>query len=257
MFPFKKTIILGLLLGACTSAFADIEDFDAPEADLRQTRWEFGIQTGLAIPFGNKSISILANNSAFLISDPASLGEDEFAENGLPSPDFKAQTPITGDVQNGFFVGGHMYIHVTHWLSAGLEGSVTTERAVLITQSGPAFRVPIYNVDYRSHGAQIAPAIRLGGWMGNLRPYAMAGAGPYYLHELVTAELLDPDDAQHPPVVAAQTDNTYLSALWGGGIDFKFHDQGSLGLAVQYQRVFMPGNNLQYFVPSMRFDYHF
>ena len=93
--------------------------------------------------------------------------------------------------------------------------------------------------------------------MGNIRPYIMGGAGPYFLYERVTAELLDPDDPNHPPVIAGESNKTYLSALWGGGIDFNFLNQGSVGLAVQYQRVFRPGTNLQYFVPSVRFIYHF
>ena len=257
MFSFGKLVFVALLGFICSNLFADMNDFEGPEVDLRHMHWEFGIQTGLAIPIGNKNTSTLANNSAFLMSDPASPGEDEFAENGYPSPDFKGHTLVSGDVGNGFFVGGHLYRRLNSWIALGIEGSVTTERSVKITQSGPAFQVPIYDVEFRSFGGQAAPAIRLGRWMGTFRPYVMAGAGPYYLHERLTAELLERDDPNHPPVVAAETNETYLSALWGGGVDIDFLHQGSVGLAVQYQRVFMPGNNLQYFVPSLHFDYHF
>jgi hypothetical protein len=253
----KKYFLAALVTFSCSLLYADIDDFQGPQVDLEKTHWEFGFQTGIAIPIGNKSSSLLANNSAFLISDPADPGEDEFAENGYPSPDFTAQTLIKGNVQNALFVGGHLYYRLTSWIAAGIEGSATIQRDLIITQSGPAFQVPIYHVEYESHGEQVVPAIRIGGWMGNIRPYAMAGAGPYYLFQRVTAELLDPDDPDHPPVVAGETNNTYLSALWGGGIDFNFFNQGSVGLMVQYQRVFMPGNNLQYFIPTARFDYHF
>src|ERR1019366_1763511 len=256
MFLNKKvfaTLLVGL---CCTALYADMDDFEGPEVDLAKSHWEFGIQTGLAVVIGNKISSILANNSAFLISDPGTPGEDEFLENGLPSPDFTAQSLIQGNVQNAPFVGGHLYYNLTSWLAAGIEGSFTFQRSVKITSSGD-FNVPIYHVDFVSHGGQIAPSIRFGAWMGNFRPYVMAGAGPYFLYQRVTAELLDPDDADHPPVIAGETSKTYLSSLWGGGVDFNFFHQGSVGLAVQYQRVFMPGNNLQYFIPNLRFTYHF
>jgi hypothetical protein len=257
MLSAKKCLMVSLLGLSCTAAKADNFDFAGPEIDLPNTRWEIGVQAGLAVPIGNKNTSILANNSAFLLSDPGTPGEDEFAENFLPSPDFTAQTLIQGDMLSAANVGGHAYFRLLPGIALGVEGSVTIQRGVSITKSGPAYQVPIYDVEFRSHGAQIAPAIRLGGWLGNIRPYAMAGAGPYFLYQRLTAELLDRDDPNHPPVIAGETSNTYLSALWGGGLDINFFNEGTLGLAVQYQRVFMPGNNLQYFIPTARFNYHF
>ena len=43
---------------------------------IETKRWEFGLHFGEALTLGNKSASILADNSAFLVSDPGLLGED-------------------------------------------------------------------------------------------------------------------------------------------------------------------------------------
>jgi hypothetical protein len=252
----RKFLAALLIVGNLATLVRASDDLVAPEDKLARAHWEFGVQTGLAVPVGNKSTSILANNSAFLVSDPATLGEDEFRENGLASPDFTAQTQITGTVQPSAYVGGHGYYRLTSWMAAGIEGSFMIQRNEVMTAGGP-FAARIYNTDYSYNGAQVAPSLRFGGWIGGFRPYVMAGAGPYYLSQRVTSELNDPDDPEHPPIVAAQTTTTYLSAIWGGGIDFKFFSEGSIGLAVQYQRIFMPGNNLQFFIPTLRFDAHF
>lgn len=222
---------------------------DNPTAD----RWEFGVHTGIAFPFGQKSLSILGNNSVFLLSDPSEPGEDEFAENGLPSPDFTGQTRINGSAEPMAYVGGHYYYHLIPWVALGLEASAAIQRNEPISAAGP-FGVPLYKTDYSFQGFQIAPTARIGDWIGPIRPYGMIGVGPYFWHERLTAELNDPDDTDHPALVAAQNDHTYTSTIFGGGIDVKLFDAGSLGVALQYQRIFNPQHTLQFVIPTVHFD---
>src|SRR5438094_975863 len=135
---FKKSTCLWaslLCLSGIVSCSATDDFFSDRSNDLRKSHWEFGIQTGYAMPIGNKSRSIQASNAVFLISDPPFPGEDEFAENGLATPDFNAFSTIQGDVQNTFYAGAHLYYRITPWIATGMEGSLSVQRAVLITQS--------------------------------------------------------------------------------------------------------------------------
>lgn len=249
-----------VVLAACQTltawAVSPASDFESSPSTLENSHWEIGVHTGYAFPIGNKSQSIWASHQLFLYSDPDVPGEDEFGENGLPAPDPNGQSFVEGNMRPAFWAGGHAYYRLTSWIGAGLEGSVMMQRSLTKLQTG-AFDVPIYETEYKAHGEQIAASVRIGHWMGNFRPYGMVGAGPYFLTERVTADLIDPDDPDHSPLIAAERSDTYMSAIWGGGIDVNFFNEGSVGFALQYQRVFKPGNNLQFMIPSLRFDYHF
>ncbi len=237
-------------------ANAVFTDASSEHVDLHRGNWDFGIHFGFAKPIGNRSMSIAANNSAFAVSDPGSLGEDEFGENGLPLPDLAGQTQLLGDMNSSYLVGAQLYYKLTPWVSTGLEGSYAIENSVDITVGGP-FLSRIYNTHYKLHGTQFALALRLGDWIGGIRPYVMAGAGPYLASEDVTAELNDPDDPDHPPIDAASVSNLYMSMIYGGGLDFRFFSAGSVGIGIQYQRVLRPNSNWQFLIPTARFDYHF
>src|SRR5689334_15803631 len=82
---------------------------DPGEVSMENRRWEFGLHVGESFPVGDKSIAIDAANSVFLFSDPDLPGEDEFAENGLPTPDFTATTHITGELKKTVNIGAHLY----------------------------------------------------------------------------------------------------------------------------------------------------
>jgi opacity protein-like surface antigen len=153
-------------------------------------------------------------------------------------------------------VGAQLYYKLTDWVAAGFEGSYEIEDEVAVKGGGP-FEVPIYNTHFRTHGAQAVLAVRLGGWIYGVRPYVMAGLGPYMRSMAVTSELNDPDDADHPPVEAGSRTDTYASSLIGGGIDIQVMSSGSIGLAIQYQRAYAPGHGIQYVIPQAHFDYHF
>jgi hypothetical protein len=259
----KRVIVAVWLLGALAGVNDAAEDMgsasligESDRLQIESKHWDFGLQFGYAMAIGDKSTSITADNSVFLYSDPDTPGEDEFAENGLPSPDFAGQTVISGDRKDSYWVGAHLYYHLTSWIGLGTEASYIVEDKIAINASGP-FGESIYDTQYKTHSFQDVLSVRLGGWMGGIRPYVMAGVGPYVYTEGVTTDLTDPDDPNHTPLDAAGQTHVYASVLYGGGLDFKVLEEGSVGLGLQFQQAYMPGKDLMYVIPSARFAYHF
>lgn len=191
MFSVHRTLFLVSVIGFCGvgTSYADFDesssfgrmDDDSSGIRVERKRWEFGLQFGQAIATGNKSSSIVAENSAFLVSDPAFPGEDEFTENGLTPPDFTGQTVIQGDLSKSFVLGAHWYYKLTPWIATGIEADYAFEYKIDIAEGGP-FTAPIYATKYRAHGFQQVFALRLGDWMGNVRPYVMGESGLTYGH---------------------------------------------------------------------------
>jgi len=174
------TVFLGVSgIQAASNETMFIAD-DPSEVRMESSRWEFGLHGGVAIPVGDKSLAIDAANSAFLLSDPDFPGEDEFGENGLPTPDFTATTHITGEMKKVGSLGAHLYYKCTPWLSAGLEASYALQHNMGFTFGGP-FAAPIYETKYSVNSFEAIPSIRLGGWLGRIRPYILGGAGPMSL----------------------------------------------------------------------------
>ena len=223
---------------------------------LEDTKWEVGLHVGQMRPVGNITISIQASNAAFLVSDPGQLGEDEFSENGITPPDFSGSTLVTGDLEKSYAIGLHVYRKTLPWLAVGGEFLYMFGGSLPITAGGP-FVTPIYDTTYSIHGFQTVVSARIGDWIGPIRPYAMAGVGPYLLTQTVSSELNDPDDPDHPPVVAASRSDGYFSVLYGGGLDVKFFNEGSIGAGIFMQQAFIPGNDLKFVMPVLRFTYHF
>ena len=142
------------------------------------------------------------------------------------------------------------------WVSVGVEASIASGQDVKVSFGGP-FASPIYTTTYRMHSLQPVLAVRIGDWVGPLRPWAMAGFGPYFIYQKVTSELNDADDPQHPPVVAADQSDAYGSLLYGVGLDIRFFDEGSVGLGLQYQQVYASPHSLKFAIPMARFTCHF
>jgi hypothetical protein len=253
---FFLTCAANVLAADANSDFSDISNVgDSETGNQRLKRWEFGLEIGQARPIGSRMRSIVADNSAFLFSDPGELGEDEFAENGLVSPDFSGKTTIIGDTPN-FLVGGfHLYYSVASWFSAGLVTLHGFERALNITSGGP-FTSVIYDTKYRMHTTSAIPVLRVGPWIGPLRPYVAAGVGPYYVSETVTSELVDIDDPDHPPVKSASKDRFYVAAHASAGLDVRIFS-GILGVCFAEEKAFTPGSPTQFFIPTLTFSTEF
>jgi hypothetical protein len=269
---FTSAIVLFSTLFHSARLFG-VEHFDANSSlaegadhlDIDQGRWEFGIHVGVAKPVGKHHVSATGQNSAFLRSDPGSPGEDEFEENGLASPDFSGQSTFQGELRQSYLIGGHLYFKVIPWVALGLDASYSVEHKVSLDAFPASFDSPIYDIRYKVSGGQLTFGGRFGGWIGVFRPWVMGGVGPYLFSQSITAELDEPkltggpnDDADHPPVdMGAPSAKIYMSTLVGVGIDLRIQSSGSIGIGLQEQHVFKPGNALEFLIPTARFDYHF
>jgi hypothetical protein len=261
--PLPALAALLLALAPIAGAQPRIEglDFDesfggnSSERYIESLRWEFGFRFAKASGVGKlRRQSVQANNSAFLVSDPGNIGEDEFAENGLPSPNFAGQTTLVADRQSMTMLGFHTYYRAMPWVAVGFEFSYFLREDLPVVAAGP-FSAPIYKTRWWTTGMQPVAAVRLGDWIRGYRPWVMFGMGPYWVYQHVTAELLDPDDADHPPVQAANTVDVYKSLLYGLGLDVRWFDEGSVGVAYQWMNV--PDLGQMFGELQLRLAYHF
>jgi hypothetical protein len=219
-------------------------------------RWDFGLENGVFIPLKKGQYQHdIPNTKVLEILGNEGLG-DENAE-GFVTPDLTSRSRVSATLKPMTDVGGHLYYQWSPELQVGLEGGYAVRRSLFIDQRG-AFhaKATFLDIQYEGNAVHITPMVKWGRWFKWFRPVVGAGPGWYFFREVLKLKFTDPDDSVAPLVLVDHTlQFTGVAASMGG--DFKIGSRGTLGLSLQYNKVFGGSNSLDFILPKASLSVQF
>ena len=250
----RLLVLVGLLAGLCGSSRADGDDLpDTWPVDssgwINYNNWEFDLGGGASLPLGSKG-TYPALNAIYFVLDGNTmnlLGATEI----ISSPVKKTlKTSASGDLA--------VLYHLTHAFSFGVQFGYAFGHEMGIGEQDILDHALVaagnhFTVDYSMKVADLAALFKVAPWMseGRLRPFVLFGPAIFNVHQDSSLTLAGYTFRFHDV-----TDN-YLGATAGGGLAYQFERNWWLSLQAQYEKVFKPGDTLQFLVPSMQLTFHF
>jgi hypothetical protein len=243
---WTSALFLPLLFSGAIPTFADdyedlgfhINDFRPGSVSLETARWQVGVGVGYTFIQNAPTITQTTTN--------------DLAPYGFP--DELVVATVEGRMKNSVVVQLYGYRRLTPLVSLGFEADYHIQHKIdAIMQNQPIYGP--YYVTSHEKIFQLMPALRLNStWKGPWRFYGTGGAGWAYVGRDNTAHY---SFSSYGLSFSQKSQNNYLSTSLGGGIEYSLSEEGTIGLDMRYNTIFVTDETLHFLTPTARFNFHF